>query len=118
MVVAVSVFGGGGRKLASRVDGELTSLEDGPPAMTSLFPPAGPQLPEFKSILITGNYHASAPIHLCLSHALQPETTRVVLVVASRSALTASLARLRDEWIDVHGGEGRTSGAASKVQIL
>ncbi|KAJ3556938.1 hypothetical protein NM688_g1748 [Phlebia brevispora] len=86
--------------------------------MVSLFPAAGPSLPSFKSLLIKGRYHASAPIHLCLSEALRPECTKVILVVASRAALTASLTHLRDEWIKVHGGEGRIAGAAMKVEVL
>ena len=84
----------------------------------SLFPPPGPPLPPFRSLLVKGKYHASAPIHLCLSHALLPETKKVVLVVPSRRALKASLKQLNDEWIKIHGGEGRNTGAASKVDVL
>lgn len=86
--------------------------------MPSLFPPPGPPLRPFQSLLIKGKYHASAPIHLCLSHALEPETIKALLVVPSRSSLKKSLKQLKDEWIKMHGGEGRTSGAAMKVQVL
>ena len=90
---------------------------DSPDAM-SLFPPLGPPLPQFTSLLIQGRYHATAPIHLCLSHVRQPDATRAILVVPSRAALTDALRQLKDAWISVHGGEGSTVVDALKVDVL
>ena len=84
----------------------------------SIFPPPGPPLPKFRTILLKGKYHASAPIHICLSYALSPEVDKVVLIAPSRSALKTDVEKAKDDWIAVHGGEGLTSGAALKVDVL
>ncbi|KAI0291717.1 hypothetical protein BC826DRAFT_470817 [Russula brevipes] len=36
--------------------------------MTTVFPLPSPALPDFTTLLLKGPYHASAPIHLCLTH--------------------------------------------------
>ena len=84
----------------------------------SLFPAHGPSLPPFRSLLIKGEYHPSAPIHLCLSQAARPSTKKVLLLTPSRRALATALKQLKDEWIQLHSGEGEVADAALKVDVL
>ncbi len=85
----------------------------------SLFPTsAPPPLPVFQSLLVKGPYHPSAPVHLSLSHARQPEATKVVCLVASRAKFGASLKEFNDDWLNKHTGDGATHAATRKVDIL
>lgn len=86
--------------------------------MTTLFPPPSPTLPEFRTLLINGNYHASAPIHLCVSHLAQSDTTQAVLIYPSRAKFTCALKESTDGWLNEHGGEGTFSRHTRNVQVL
>lgn len=81
--------------------------------MPSLFPPPlSPVLLEFSSLLITGAYHPSAPIHLALS------SPRAIICAASRSALVSNLHQFNDAFLTEESGKGSTSGLTSKIEIL
>ncbi|KAI0796587.1 hypothetical protein C8Q75DRAFT_741606 [Abortiporus biennis] len=86
--------------------------------MTSLFPSPCPVLPGFNTLLIHGPYHWSAPIHLCLSHIAQHPESQAVILAPSRHRFRGGLLNCRDDWLNVHGGEGLITHFASKVQIL
>ena len=79
----------------------------------SMFPPSGPQLPSFKSFLITGPYHPSAPIHLALSL-----DQKAILLLPSRDAFLEDLQQFNDSWLNSHSGKGRLTNLTSKVSIL
>ena len=86
--------------------------------MASIFPHAYPRLPNFKTLLIYGPYHPSAPLHLCLSHNALAPTNNVLLIAPSRVQLQAALKEFNDEWIDERGGYGSTAGLAMRTQML
>ncbi|CAL1701372.1 unnamed protein product [Somion occarium] len=86
--------------------------------MATLFPPSSPALPAFRSLIVEGNYHASAPIHLCLSHLAQSGSKRAILLLPSRTKFTAALKKLNDDWLNQHGGEGKCSRLARHIDIL
>jgi len=74
--------------------------------MASLFP-SGPALPDFKSLIVKGSYHPSAPIHLSLSHSTNFPDTRILMITPSRETMAAALRDHNDEWMSVHSGEGK-----------
>ncbi|CAK5275443.1 unnamed protein product [Mycena citricolor] len=77
--------------------------------MLSLFPcELGLSLPDFRSILVTGPYHASAPVHLLLSRATLFPGTRAVLITPSQGVIAAALQEHNDAWLSTHFGQGRT----------
>ncbi|EJF61299.1 hypothetical protein DICSQDRAFT_61140 [Dichomitus squalens LYAD-421 SS1] len=86
--------------------------------MISFFPPPCPQLPEFQTLLVRGTYHASAPVHLLLSHCSGTPGARAICLTPQREPFTNALVELKDQWIEVHGGIGRTSAAALRTEIL
>lgn len=86
--------------------------------MSSLFPTTEFTLPSFRRLLIQGPYHATAPLHLCLSHLAQTTSTRAVFLTPSRDALITALREFDEEWLNVHGGHGAISKLSSKVDIL
>lgn len=86
--------------------------------MFSLFPPHFPQLPDFQSLLVRGQYHPSAPIHLLLSHGFKHPEDKAVFLTPHRESFRNALIELNDQWLELHGGNGRCSGAAQRTQIL
>ncbi|KAI0082597.1 hypothetical protein K474DRAFT_1655404 [Panus rudis PR-1116 ss-1] len=86
--------------------------------MASMFPAPSPKLPEFRTLLIQGPYHPSAPIHLCLSHNATHDPGKTLLLAPSRANLVSSLREFNDEWISEHGGDGSTHKLARDVNIL
>ncbi|KAJ7068572.1 hypothetical protein C8F01DRAFT_1118593 [Mycena amicta] len=73
----------------------------------SLFPSgSGPDLPAFKSILVKGPYHASAPVHLALSFAAKFPDMRIVMITPSREAITTALREHNDNWMMSDSGKG------------
>jgi hypothetical protein len=86
----------------------------------SLFPPAqgAPELPQLHSLLVVGDYHASAPIHLAVSVAKSRRSERVILLSPSRDSITAPTIDLRDSWIHNHGGNGIVSEALSRIEVM
>ncbi|KZT12791.1 uncharacterized protein LAESUDRAFT_638905 [Laetiporus sulphureus 93-53] len=86
--------------------------------MATLFPTPAPTLPEFRSLLIEGPFHPSAPIHLMLSHVALEPFRRTLMLSPSRKDFASALINFDDEWLKIHGSEGRTCGASSRVDIL
>lgn len=86
--------------------------------MLSLFPGFEPQLPSFTSLMIQGPYHASAPIHLALSHTSQANSSSVVFLSPSRQLVTVALQEYNDSWLATHSGQGRVSEMSSRVNML
>ncbi|VDB85420.1 unnamed protein product [Peniophora sp. CBMAI 1063] len=86
--------------------------------MTTLFPLPCPTLPEFTTLLVAGPLHASAPIHLCLSHlATRPDSTALLLSPSRQTYLNA-LIDLNDDWLNECGGFGAVSSLLSNVTSL
>ncbi|EMD40662.1 hypothetical protein CERSUDRAFT_111242 [Gelatoporia subvermispora B] len=86
--------------------------------MVSLFPPSGPSLPPFRSLLISGPYHPSAPVHLLLSFIRREATTRAILLSPSRSSLRAALVDQNEDWLNTQGSHGSVFSCASRCEIL
>ncbi|KAJ3514342.1 hypothetical protein NMY22_g14765 [Coprinellus aureogranulatus] len=86
--------------------------------MFSLFPNDVHPLPEFGSLLVTGPYHASAPIHLALSYARVSPESRPLLLSPSRTALKDTLADLNDGWLAANARCGRMVDAVSRIDML
>lgn len=86
--------------------------------MASIFPQPSPCVPPFKTLLIHGPYHPSAPLHLCLSHAALVPTNRALFIAPSRAKLQTTLREFSDEWLNERGGHGLTSQSAMRVQML
>ncbi|KAJ7752800.1 hypothetical protein DFH07DRAFT_519456 [Mycena maculata] len=85
--------------------------------MSSLFP-SGPQLPDFKSLVVEGSYHPSAPIYLALSHAANSPDTRTIMITPSRQAMALSLQNYNDDWISMHSGEGNVVDLSSCITVF
>ena len=86
--------------------------------MTTLFPLPSPALPEFTTLLLKGPYHASAPIHLCLTHLANRPGSRAVLLTPSRDNFVAALRDLNDDWLNECGGYGTVTQVLSRVDVL
>ncbi|KZT71594.1 hypothetical protein DAEQUDRAFT_763812 [Daedalea quercina L-15889] len=84
--------------------------------MTTIFPPPAPELPAFRTLLVRSAYHHSAPIHLMLSHNWQNPRGKAIFVSPSRPAFLASLLKFGDEWLKLHGADGRTCGASARIE--
>src|SRR5579863_6881652 len=86
--------------------------------MTTVFPLPSPTLPAFTTLLLKGPYHASAPIHLCLTHLASRPGSRAVLLTPSRDNFVAALRDLNDDWLNECGGYGTVSEVLSRVDVL
>lgn len=86
--------------------------------MLSLFPGFEPQLPSFTSLMIQGPYHASAPIHLALSHTSQANSSSAVFLSPSCQLVTVVLKEYNDSWLATHSGQGRVSEMSSRINML
>lgn len=86
--------------------------------MTTVFPLPSPTLPDFTTLLLKGPYHASAPIHLCLTHLANRPESRAVLLTPSRENFVAALRDFNDDWLNECGGYGAVSQILSRVDIL
>lgn len=86
--------------------------------MASLFPPPSPGLPPFRTLLVQGPFHPSAPVHLMLSQNAQNQKGKALMITPSRQTLAAALVECGDEWLKIHGGHGQTCSASSRVDIL
>ncbi|KAH7887899.1 hypothetical protein F5I97DRAFT_1804599 [Phlebopus sp. FC_14] len=80
-----------------------------------LFPEPGPSLPPFKTLLVHGTYHPSAPIHMCLS--ISPQD-KAMLISPSRQLLLRSLRNYNDEWMDSNSGTGHVSSLSSRTTVF
>ncbi|KJA24676.1 hypothetical protein HYPSUDRAFT_65554 [Hypholoma sublateritium FD-334 SS-4] len=87
--------------------------------MVSLFPQPGPLLPGFPTLLITGPYHSSAPIHLALTlnSELGPQAHALILA-PSRTLFKDAILRLNDHWLYANSGTGRNAALATSVTLL
>jgi hypothetical protein len=86
--------------------------------MTTVFPLPSPTLPKFTTLLLKGPYHASAPIHLCLTHLANRPGSRAVLLTPSRENFVAALRDFNDDWLNECGGYGAVSQVLSRVDVL
>ncbi|KAH9002377.1 hypothetical protein EDB86DRAFT_299594 [Lactarius hatsudake] len=86
--------------------------------MTTLFPLPSPALPEFTTLLLKGPFHASAPIHLCLTHLANRPGTRAVFLTPSRDNFVAALRDLNDDWLNECGGFGAVYEVLSRVEVF
>jgi hypothetical protein len=89
-----------------------------PRRMTTVFPLPSPTLPDFTTLLLKGPYHASAPIHLCLTHLANRPGSRAVLLTPSRENFVAALRDFNDDWLNECGGYGAVSQVLSRVDVL
>ena len=85
--------------------------------MVSLFPEPGPSLPHFKTLAITGFFHASAPIHLCLSHIGNAPTSRAVILTPARDKLKIGLEEYNDECLFLRSEYGRINALSSRIAV-
>ncbi|KAH8830182.1 hypothetical protein DL96DRAFT_922274 [Flagelloscypha sp. PMI_526] len=89
------------------------------PAFMSLFPPGGPGLPEFRSLLVSGCIHATAPIHLCLSLLRKsPPSAQAIIVTPSASKFAESLSSFSEAWFSQYALTGETALLMSRIRIL
>jgi hypothetical protein len=86
--------------------------------MTTVFPLPSPTLPDFTTLLLKGPYHASAPIHLCLTHLANRPESRAVLLTPSRENFASALRDFNDDWVNECGGYGAVSQVLSRVDVL
>ncbi len=86
--------------------------------MVSLFPQPCPQLPDFHTLLVRGCFHASAPIHLLLSHTADDPEARAILLTPRRNVFKDALIELNDKWISQHSGMGKHCSAAQRIEVL
>ncbi|ESK97517.1 hypothetical protein Moror_17696 [Moniliophthora roreri MCA 2997] len=86
--------------------------------MPSFFPDDHLQLPSFKSLLVKGPYHPSAPLYLALSQSTQSEDAPAVLLSSSSRKLNLSLRQYNDGWFTDNLGHGGISAVSSQVQIF
>ncbi|KAI0375725.1 hypothetical protein BV20DRAFT_13104 [Pilatotrama ljubarskyi] len=85
--------------------------------MTTIFPPPCPTLPQFNSLLFRGHYHASAPIHLLLSHVAQGLDVRAMFLTPHRGSFKDALLEFNDESLDRTSGHGRTCALARRTEV-
>ncbi|KAH9960499.1 hypothetical protein BC827DRAFT_402125 [Russula dissimulans] len=104
----------GRRKTVDNSDSNGTASED----MTTVFPLPSPTLPEFTTLLLKGPFHASAPIHLCLTHLANRPGSRAVLFTPSRENFITALRDLNDDWLNECGGYGAVSQVLSRVDVF
>jgi len=83
--------------------------------MARMFPSCDPCLPHYRSLLVQGDYHPSAPIHMCLS---VPTGSRALLLSSSRKVLIHSIGEHNSEWLHINSGTGNTCRSSSKVDVL
>ncbi|THV03285.1 hypothetical protein K435DRAFT_715656 [Dendrothele bispora CBS 962.96] len=84
--------------------------------MPSLLPFSDLQLPNFKSLLVQGPYHPSAPIHLALTHTAQQEN--FITLFLSAAQLGDVLKDYNDRHLNSHSGLGNTSEVSSRIKIF
>ena len=88
--------------------------------MSSLFPDSlsRPYLPPFRTLLVKGPYHPSAPIHLCFSHTRTQIHSKTVLLTPSRSNFKRSLEEYNDDWLTTNSGLGKIAEISSRIEVL
>ncbi|KAF8076183.1 hypothetical protein FPV67DRAFT_1470648 [Lyophyllum atratum] len=86
--------------------------------MPSLVPQPGPSLPPFKTLLVKGIYHPSAPVHLSLSGTSEATKSHAIIISPSRQKLTLALQQYNDEWLKLNSGTGSVSSLSSRVKLF
>ncbi|KXN87862.1 hypothetical protein AN958_07871 [Leucoagaricus sp. SymC.cos] len=86
--------------------------------MLSLFPPPGPTLHPFSTLLVKGPYHKSAPFHLAIGHVLETPENEVLIISPSQSQLKEKLVSGLDEWLTSSGTSSKVRAAMSRIVIL
>lgn len=86
--------------------------------MLLLFPPPSPPLPSFSTLLVTGSYHPSAPLHLAISHVLESPQHEVLVLSPSPTLLRKKLVFGFDEWLSHSGSTNMVKNAMSRILIL
>ncbi|KAI0034063.1 hypothetical protein K488DRAFT_46230 [Vararia minispora EC-137] len=86
--------------------------------MTSIFPLPSPTFPDFSSLVISGPIHASASIHLCLTHLASRSDSQAVFLTPSRTKFLEAIAEFNDDWLNECGGYGAVSSILSRVISL
>ncbi|KAJ3012979.1 hypothetical protein NUW54_g1723 [Trametes sanguinea] len=79
---------------------------------------ACPELPDFQSLILKGPYHASAPVHLLLSHTAQHPDAKAILLTPSRRQFKTTLGGLNDEWLSQKSGHGRVCAGAQRTEVF
>ncbi|TFK27092.1 hypothetical protein FA15DRAFT_666828 [Coprinopsis marcescibilis] len=86
--------------------------------MPGFFPNNNHRLPVFKSMLVIGPHHASAPIHLALSYAAEHPNSSPLILSSSRTSFKEDLVALNDGWISSTSRQGNMMEALSRVNLL
>ncbi|KAF5363362.1 hypothetical protein D9756_000871 [Leucocoprinus leucothites] len=86
--------------------------------MLSLFPPPGPSLPPFSTLLVKGTFHRSAPLHLAIGHVNESPENEVLILSPSRERLEQKLASGLDEWLFCTGTTSKARTVMSRITIL
>ncbi|KAL0949598.1 hypothetical protein HGRIS_009645 [Hohenbuehelia grisea] len=89
--------------------------------MLSLFPPLHDLellVPECRTLLVKGPYHASAPIHLALSSVRHSQESTVLIISSSRVNIVRELQCYKDQWISSVSGTGRSMALAANIQLM
>jgi hypothetical protein len=81
--------------------------------MPLIFPPNAPELPQFKALVVKGAYHASAPVHFCLS----VTDASCVLITPCRRKFATALEEFDDAWLKDKGGNGFVAGTLSRTKL-
>lgn len=85
----------------------------------TLFSQPGPPLPNFRTLLIKGQYHASAPIHLALSYLAESSdpNAEVIFITPSREAIVRALHTHNDDWLVMNSGCGDVTALSARIKI-
>lgn len=86
--------------------------------MLSLFPPPGPSISPFSSLLVKGSYHSSALIHLAIGHVLQSPKHEVLIFSPSQSSFKQKLISGFDEWLSRSVNTNKMKAAVSRIMIV
>ena len=79
-----------------------------------------PELPSAKTLLVTGCYHPSAPVHFCISHLSNDNDggDEGVFITPSKQAFVQMLVAYNDRWLGKYGGSGQVAVKLSRVKVL
>jgi len=84
--------------------------------MPSFFPPPGPLLPPFFSLLVTGAFHPSALLHLAIGHINESPENEVLILSPSRLRLERKSAS--DEWLFSSAASNKARVVLSQITIM
>lgn len=84
--------------------------------MLSFFPPPGPLLPPFFSLLVTGAFHPSALLHLAIGHINESPKNEVLILSPSRLRLEQQT--VSDEWLLSSATSNAARVGLSKITMM